>query len=501
MRAIWFTSIRGFQLFATQAVYELPTSSADAPSASIALALQSLFYKLQVGQSAASTSRLTQSFGWGAADSFLQHDVQELSRVLCDKLEENMKGTSVEGTMQALFEGHTTTYIECLDVPYVSSRKESFLDLQLDVRGCCDVLSSFERFVEAEQLDGDNAYAAEGHGLQRARKGVRFAHLPPVLQLQLKRFEYDSVQDGMQKLNDRYEFPLELDLSGFVHAPSGNPPPDGLYALHSVLVHSGGASGGHYYAYVRPTCAGADWFCFDDDRVTRVGASCAIEDNFGGGGFFPRVDGPPGAPGGLFRGGHSSAYMLVYVRIQDIPRVLCPHSEADIPDHVRLRIEAEAAEKARVAREQDEAHMYVVVRVASDRDIAGRLSSGRRDAAFDMVDCAVLPSLRVEKHATFHDFKELAAAQLGVPVERQRWWCWNVRMNRTLRPCRPVLAEEDNAAIGALGSSWQTGTVPGLLLYLEILETPCRAVCKGSDHALLFFKVRLLACVPWFSPY
>jgi ubiquitin carboxyl-terminal hydrolase 7 len=438
--------------------------------------------------------QLTRSFGWGAADSFLQHDVQELSRVLCDKLEEKMKGTPVEGTMQALFEGHTTTYIECLDVPYTSSRHESFLDLQLDVRGCCDVLSSFERFVEAEQLNGDNAYAAEGFGLQHARKGVRFTHLPPVLQLQLKRFEYDSVQDGMQKLNDRYEFPLELDLTGFVHAPSDDPQSDCCYALHSVLVHSGGASGGHYYAYVRPTCAGLDWFCFDDDRVTRVDASCAVEDNFGGGSFFSRTDSlPPFAPGRLFRGGHSSAYMLVYVRIQDIPRVVCPHSEADIPERVRLRLEAEAAEKARAAREQDEAHMYTLVRVAADRDIAERLSSTRHEAAFDLVDWAVLPSLRVEKHATFHEFKGLAAAQLGVPVERQRWWCWNVRMNSTLRPCRAVLAEEDGTSIGAFGSSWQAGTVPGLLLYLETLPAPCHTVCKGLDHALLFFKVRLLA--------
>lgn len=417
--------------------------------------------------------------------------------MLCDKLEEKMKGTPVEGTMQALFEGHTTTYIECLDVPYVSSRKESFLDLQLDVRGCCDVVSSFERFVDAEELEGDNAYAAEGFGLQRARKGVRFTHLPPVLQLQLKRFEYDSVHDGMQKLNDRYEFPLELDLSGFVHAPSDDPQSDCRYALHSVLVHSGGASGGHYYAYVRPTCAGSDWFCFDDDHVTRVGASCAVEDNFGGGGLFSRADSlPPFAPGGFFRGGHSSAYMLVYVRIQDIPRVVCPHSEADIPDQVRLRLEAEAAEKARVAREQDEAQMYTVVRVATDRDIAERLSSKRHGAVFDLVDWDVLPSVRVDKYATFHEFKGLAAAQLGVPVERQRWWCWNRRLNGTLRPCRAVLAEEDDATIGAFSSSWQAGTVPGLLLYLETLPVSCRAVCKASDHALLFFKVRLSAvCV------
>lgn len=38
-----------------------------------------------------STKDLTKSFGWGVSDMFQQHDVQELNRVLCDKLEEKMK--------------------------------------------------------------------------------------------------------------------------------------------------------------------------------------------------------------------------------------------------------------------------------------------------------------------------------------------------------------------------------------------------------------------------
>lgn len=39
------------------------------------------------------TTELTKSFGWKSLDSFLQHDVQEFSRVLQDKLESKMKVT------------------------------------------------------------------------------------------------------------------------------------------------------------------------------------------------------------------------------------------------------------------------------------------------------------------------------------------------------------------------------------------------------------------------
>lgn len=52
-------------------------------------------------------------------------------------------------------------------------------------------------------MDGDNQYRAEGHGLQDARKGVIFTKLPPVLHLQLKRFEYDFMIDDYSKVNDR----------------------------------------------------------------------------------------------------------------------------------------------------------------------------------------------------------------------------------------------------------------------------------------------------------
>ncbi|GAU14501.1 hypothetical protein TSUD_250430 [Trifolium subterraneum] len=151
-----------------KAVYHMPTTENDMPSGSIPLALQSLFYKLQYSDTSVATKELTKSFGWDTYDSFLQHDVQELNRVLCEKLEDKMKATVVEGTIQKLFEGHHMNYIECINVDYKSTRKESFYDLQLDVKGCPDVYASFDKYVEVERLEGDNKYHAEQYGLQIA---------------------------------------------------------------------------------------------------------------------------------------------------------------------------------------------------------------------------------------------------------------------------------------------------------------------------------------------
>jgi hypothetical protein len=92
------------------AVYDMPTEDEQDETKSLALALQRVFWRLQTSKEAVSTRELTQSFGWNGSESFQQQDVQELNRVLCDKLEEKMTGTCVEGTIKHLFEGQVCVY-------------------------------------------------------------------------------------------------------------------------------------------------------------------------------------------------------------------------------------------------------------------------------------------------------------------------------------------------------------------------------------------------------
>jgi hypothetical protein len=202
--------LRGFR----QVVYDTPSEKEDT-NESVSLALQRVFYRLQTKSKAVSTKELTRSFGWSQMDAFMQHDVQELYRILCDRLEEKMKGTAVDHTIKKLFEGKVRSFIQCVNVNFQSFRDESFYDLQLDVKGCKDIYESFRKYVEVEMLDGENQYEAEGFGRQDAKKGVRFLQCPPVLNIQLKRFEYDPMRDGMVKIHDRFEFPKVLVLDEF----------------------------------------------------------------------------------------------------------------------------------------------------------------------------------------------------------------------------------------------------------------------------------------------
>ncbi|KAK4480450.1 hypothetical protein RD792_013523, partial [Penstemon davidsonii] len=475
-----------------KAVYHMPTTENDDPLGSIPLALQSLFYKLQYSETSVATKELTKSFGWDTYDSFMQHDVQELNRVLCEKLEDKMKGTVVEGTIQQLFEGHHMNYIECINVDYKSTRKESFYDLQLDVKGCKDVYASFDKYVEVERLEGDNKYHAEQFGLQDARKGVLFIDFPPVLQLQLKRFEYDFVRDTMVKINDRYEFPLQLDLdrdNGKYLSPDADRSVRNLYTLHSVLVHSGGVHGGHYYAYIRPTLSD-HWFKFDDERVTKEDVKRALDEQYGGEEELPQTN--PGFNNSPFKfTKYSNAYMLVYIRETDKEKIICNVDEKDIAEHLRIRLKKEQEEKEQKRKEKAEAHLYTIIKVARDEDLVEQIG---RDIYFDLVDHDKVRSFRIQKQLSFNTFKEEVAKEFGIPVQFQRFWLWAKRQNHTYRPNRPLTPQEEaTQSVGQLREVSNKANNAELKLFLEVelgLDLqPIPPPDKTKEDILLLFKL------------
>ncbi|RWR80358.1 ubiquitin carboxyl-terminal hydrolase 12 isoform X1 [Cinnamomum micranthum f. kanehirae] len=469
-----------------KAVYHMPTTENDMPAGSIPLALQSLFYKLQYSDNSVATKELTKSFGWDTYDSFMQHDVQELNRVLCEKLEDKMKGTVVEGTIQQLFEGHHMNYIECINVDYKSTRKESFYDLQLDVKGCQDVYASFDKYVEVERLEGDNKYHAEQHGLQDARKGVLFIDFPPVLQLQLKRFEYDFMRDTMVKINDRYEFPLQLDLdrdNGKYLSPDADRRVRNLYTLHSVLVHSGGVHGGHYYAFIRPTLSDK-WFKFDDERVTKEDMKRALEEQYGGEEELPQTN--PGFNNTPFKfTKYSNAYMLVYIRESDKEKIICNVDEKDIAEHLRSRLKREQEEKEHKKKEKAEAHLYTIIKVARNEDLAEQVG---KDIYFDLVDHDKVRSFRIQKQMPFNLFKEEVAKEFGIPVQFHRFWLWAKRQNHTYRPNRPLTHQEETQSVGQLREVSNKFHNAELKLFLEDLR-PLLPPDKTKDDIMLFFKL------------
>merc|ERR1712180_467358 len=152
-----FLQVLYFTNLLRKCVYKMPTE-ADDSTKSVALALQRVFHDLQFLDKAVGTKKLTKSFGWETLDTFMQHDAQELCRVLLDNMEMKMKSTVVAGTIPELLEGKMTSYIQCTNIDYRSSRDEPFYDIQLNVKGKKTVLDSFREYAKAEKLEGDNKY-------------------------------------------------------------------------------------------------------------------------------------------------------------------------------------------------------------------------------------------------------------------------------------------------------------------------------------------------------
>ncbi|KAJ6923886.1 ubiquitin carboxyl-terminal hydrolase 12 [Populus alba x Populus x berolinensis] len=429
-----------------KAVYHMPTTENDIPTGSIPLALQSLFYKLQYNDTSVATKELTKSFGWDTYDSFMQHDVQELNRVLCEKLEDKMKVLNVQqflrhvfsklsfqllfcwsrgllwrGLLQQLFEGHHMNYIECINVDYKSTRKDMWKLNDL-------------RVITNTML--------KNMVCRMQRRVVLFIDFPPVLQLQLKRFEYDFMRDTMVKINDRYEFPLQLDLdreNGKYLSPDADRSVRNLYTLHSVLVHSGGVHGGHYYAFIRPTLSD-QWFKFDDERVTKEDIKRALEEQYGG------------------------------------------------EEEIRLKKEQEEKEDKR--RYKAQAHLYTIIKVARDEDLKEQIG---KDIYCDLVDHDKVHNFRIQKQMQFSLFKEEVAKEFGIPVQFQRFWIWAKRQNHTYRPNRSLTPQEEAQSVGQLREVSNKTHNAELKLFLEIeLGLDLRPIAppeKTKEDILLFFKL------------
>lgn len=307
----------------------------DSDENSLSYSLQRLFYDLSFGNEPASTNRLIQSFGWSRNDIFVQHDVQEFNMMLSDLMEKKMKGTKSDEVFKFLFEGKMANEITCVDFDYTSRKEEKFNDIQLNVKGCKNIYDSFNKFTEKEILDGDDKYLVEGRGKEKAIKTMRFITLPPVLILQLKRFEYNPKKEQMDKINDYYEFYESIDMSNYISGDKEN----SEYALLSIVVHKGNVYGGHYYAYIRPNVNTKEWFCFNDEVVHKADLYEVFDINFGGNLSLYRNKDNSGIITETTPKSDLSAYILIYIQKNKADMILKPISMNEIPQEIVREIQ------------------------------------------------------------------------------------------------------------------------------------------------------------------
>ena len=172
----------------------------------------------------------------------------------------------------------------------LSETEQQFTSLSLVVKNNRTLVESLQSSIKGDLLEGENAYYCETKKAKvDAIKRTCIKSLPNVLVIHLQRFEYNWQSGTRIKLNDYFEFPVQLDMQPFTaaglrvqelgDAHRSELEPDGYYSydLVGVLVHAGTAEAGHYYSYNkrragdprRPSGRAQKdgFYIFDDTRV------------------------------------------------------------------------------------------------------------------------------------------------------------------------------------------------------------------------------------------
>lgn len=213
-----------------------------------------------------------------------QQDAVEFFMSLFESLDEGLKSLGYPQLMGATLGGCFSDQKICQDCPHRYSKEEPFSVFSVDIRNHSSLTDSLEQYVKGEILEGADAYHCDKCDKKVVTvKRLCVRKLPPVLAFQLKRFEYDYDRVCAIKFNDYFEFPRCFDMEPYT--VSGLAKIEGevidiedcrdestetRYQLTGIVVHSGQASGGHYFSYIQhKTPDGFEkWYKFDDGEVT-----------------------------------------------------------------------------------------------------------------------------------------------------------------------------------------------------------------------------------------
>ena len=193
---------------------------------------------------------------------YQQQDSHELLIFLLEKLESETK------IIFDLFKGKLCSSIINEELSFESKTYEDFTCLSLEIpKDQTSIYDCLNSYTKTEILSGNNAFNHLGKLIQ-VEKRLTLDKLPNNLIIHLKRFEFTSSNRG--KINTLVSFPIiDLDLSSYNH---------GKYDLYAIANHSGGLSGGHYYAYCLDSFENK-WYTFNDSSVSSISSEDLVTSN------------------------------------------------------------------------------------------------------------------------------------------------------------------------------------------------------------------------------
>ena len=230
----------------------------------IILTLQKLFSELNLmNLKATKTKELTEAFGWEKNEGGDQHDSQEFIRILLfDVLERILYDTPFNNIINNIYKVNYISNMQCNNCGNLKNKIESEYVLNLQILNMKGVYESlFSSFGFEEIIDDYHCEKCDKK--VSLKKWSKIISLPNYINFGLNRFSYDYNTFERIKLNNKFEFPLELNMKQFCDISDKSiekeNDDDYLYELYGVIVHSGTPFSGHYYSYIRDMTGQGNW--------------------------------------------------------------------------------------------------------------------------------------------------------------------------------------------------------------------------------------------------
>ena len=139
----------------------------------------------------------------------------------------------------------------------------------------------FESLVHVEKLDDINKWNCPNCNEKvNAFKKISIWIPPKIMIIQIKRFIHNFSERGYfaSKLNNMIKYPInDFKINNYM-SDYAKKLGEFTYDLVGVTNHIGNINGGHYFAYVK-SITDNNWYCMDDDNVTRLDENEIVSSN------------------------------------------------------------------------------------------------------------------------------------------------------------------------------------------------------------------------------
>jgi len=314
---------------------------------------------------------------------FEQQDASEFLFFFLQRLESVLIGSEQSALLQDALKGELSHNLFAEGGRMRSEGKEPFFLLSLEIHSADTLTQSLQQYVASEVVDfawdvpsGDAPSDPVVKRTLQSSKSVRINKLPRHLLLHLKRFNLDKKTMQTYKIHKRFEFPMTLDMFPYTSqaaeerkkTKSGQLSTQCMFELTGVVIHSGQATGGHYYAYVREPGTN-QWLEVNDGWVGPFKVESMDNEAFGGEDAPEplvatqqspvKAEKPPMSIFGSFvqllgmdagtdvaditrrpYEKHRSAFLLVYSRVEAVPSTSLPASvlRVRLPKHLSDKV-------------------------------------------------------------------------------------------------------------------------------------------------------------------